>query len=209
MHKVVEPKILYLGTPVILLSTMNEDDTPNLAPMSSGWWLSQSCMLGMSTRSKTVSNLKRTRECVINLPSVDLVSAIDRLALTTGRNPVPQYKQAIGYQYEADKFGVAGLTRVESHLVKPPRVTECPIQLEAQVMNIHQFGHDDEHLAGIEVRIIRVHVDESLLVHPDSNHIDPNKWQPLIMNFCEFFGLGQQVHPSRLAKAFNPIEVVE
>ncbi len=209
MHKVVEPKILYLGTPVILLSTMNEDDTPNLAPMSSGWWLGWSCMLGMSTRSKTVDNLQKTGECVLNLPSVDLVSAIDRLALTTGRNPVPQYKQAIGYQYEADKFEVAGLTRVESHLVKPPRVVECPIQLEAEVMNIHQFGHDDEHLAGIEVRIIRVHVDVSLLVHPDSNHIDPNKWQPLIMNFCEFFGLGQQVHPSRLAKAFNPIEVVE
>ena len=206
MHRVVEPKILYLGTPVILISTMNEDETPNLAPMSSGWWLGWSCMLGMSTRSKTVSNLRRTGECVLNLPSIELVNAVDRLALTTGSDPVPEYKQAIGYQYKPDKFDVAGLTQTASHLVKPHRVSECPIQLEAKVRNIHPFGTDDDHLAGIEVRILRVHVDETLLVHPDSHHIDPHKWQPLIMNFCEFFGLSHQVHPSRLATAFNPVE---
>ena len=51
MHRVIEPNILYFGTPVILISSLNEDGTPNLALMSSGWWLDQSCMLGMSTRS--------------------------------------------------------------------------------------------------------------------------------------------------------------
>lgn len=62
MHKIVQPKILYFGTPVILISTINDDGSPNIAPMSSGWWLDQSCMLGMSDQSKTVSNLLRTRE---------------------------------------------------------------------------------------------------------------------------------------------------
>ena len=207
MHKVLEPRILYFGTPVVLLSTMNEDETPNLAPISSAWWLDWSCVLGMSTRSKTVSNLRRTGECVINLPSVDLVSHVDRLALTTGANPVPPYKAAIGYEYKPDKFQVAGLTPVASQLVEPPRVAECPVQLEAEVVNIHAIGTAEEHLASIEVRVQRVHVDESLLVHPDHSYIDPKKWQPLIMNFCEFFGLGAQVHPSRLATAFNPVEV--
>ena len=31
----VEPAILYFGTPVVLISTVNEDGTSNLAPMSS------------------------------------------------------------------------------------------------------------------------------------------------------------------------------
>jgi flavin reductase (DIM6/NTAB) family NADH-FMN oxidoreductase RutF len=84
MHKVIEPKILYFGTPVVLISTLNEDGSANLAPMSSAWWLHQSCMLGMSRRSKTVQNLIREKECVLNLPSSDLVSAVDRLALLTG-----------------------------------------------------------------------------------------------------------------------------
>lgn len=38
-HVIAEPHILYLGTPVVLVSTVNEDGTHNLAPFrrSSGW----------------------------------------------------------------------------------------------------------------------------------------------------------------------------
>lgn len=31
----IQPKILYFGTPVVLLSARNEEGSPNLAPMSS------------------------------------------------------------------------------------------------------------------------------------------------------------------------------
>lgn len=72
MHKVIKPNILYFGTPVVLISTRNEDGSTNLAPMSSAWWLNDSCMLGMSERSQTVQNLLRERECVLNLPSENL-----------------------------------------------------------------------------------------------------------------------------------------
>jgi flavin reductase (DIM6/NTAB) family NADH-FMN oxidoreductase RutF len=204
MHSVTEPKILYFGTPVVLISTLNEDGSTNLAPMSSAWWLGWSAMLGMSTRSKTVSNLRREGECVLNLPSVDLVDAVDRLALTTGRNPVPEYKQAMGYQFEPNKFEIAGLTPISSHVVKPLRAVECQVQLEARVIQIHQFGPVDDHLAGIEIEILRAHIDEALLVPGRPNHIDPDKWQPLIMNFTEFYGLTAKVHPSRLAKVYRP-----
>jgi flavin reductase (DIM6/NTAB) family NADH-FMN oxidoreductase RutF len=36
---VVEPSILYFGTPVVLISTLNQDRSVNVAPMSSAWWL--------------------------------------------------------------------------------------------------------------------------------------------------------------------------
>lgn len=38
-HMAIEPSILYFGTPVVLLSTENEDGSFNLAPMSSAWAL--------------------------------------------------------------------------------------------------------------------------------------------------------------------------
>jgi hypothetical protein len=42
-----------------------------------------------------------------------------------------------------------------------------------------------------------------------ANRIDPDKWSPLIMNFQKFYGLGGQVHPSRLAdipeQAYAPL----
>ena len=74
MHKTVEPAILYLGTPVVLISTQNENGSPNLAPMSSAWWLGWRCMLGLAASSKTPQNLRRTGECVLNLPSADMVA---------------------------------------------------------------------------------------------------------------------------------------
>ncbi len=35
VYKEIHPKILYYGMPVYLLSTLNEDDTTNISPMSS------------------------------------------------------------------------------------------------------------------------------------------------------------------------------
>src|SRR5712692_3618590 len=85
VHKTIEPTILYFGTPVALISSLNLDGSPNLAPMSSAWWLGWSCMLGLGQMGQTSDNLIRTRECVINLPSEDLVTQVDRLALLPGR----------------------------------------------------------------------------------------------------------------------------
>ncbi|MCI3922581.1 flavin reductase family protein [Paenibacillus sp. TRM 82003] len=204
MHKVVEPKIFYFGTPVVLISTLNEDNSVNLAPISSAWSLHQSFMLGISNRSQTVQNLLRERECVLNLPSVDLVNAVDRLALLTGRNPVPEYKVRQGYKYEPNKFGAAQLTQTPSDIVKPSCVKECPVQLEAIVKHVHDFGEDPSTLAAIEVKIVKSHVNEQILMDGEENYIDPDKWNPLIMNFCEFYGIGKKVHPSRLAPVFAP-----
>lgn len=202
LHKVIEPKILYFGTPVVLISTRNEDGSPNLAPMSSVWWLNQSCMLGMSGKSQTVENLLREGQGVLNLPSSDLVSAVDRLALTTGRDPVPEYKEKMGYRYEPDKFGLSGLTPLPADLVNAPRVAECPIQLEARVEQVHGFDEQRGTIKAIEMSIARVHIDEHLLVPGTENYIDPERWNPLIMSFCEFFGLSGKVHHSRLEAAF-------
>jgi flavin reductase (DIM6/NTAB) family NADH-FMN oxidoreductase RutF len=202
MHRTIEPRILYFGTPVVLISTQNENGSFNLAPMSSAWWLDQSCMLGMGSRSKTVENLVRERECVLNLPSADLAEAVDRLALTTGKNPVPGYKAKKGFQHIQDKFAHAGLTPVASEKVCPPRVAECTVQLEAVVERLHQFSVPEDYTMAIEVRIIRVHIDEAILDSEKRHYIDADKWNPLIMSFCEFYGLSKNIHPSRLAKVF-------
>jgi flavin reductase (DIM6/NTAB) family NADH-FMN oxidoreductase RutF len=212
-HVVAEPHILYLGTPVVLISTINEDGTHNLAPNSSAFWLGWRGVLGIASASQTTRNLLRTGECVLNLPSVNEVAAVDRIARTTGTNPVPEFKKTLGYVYEPDKFGRAGMTRVASHTVSAARALECPIQLEAVVSAVHGMGEDSDQLRGflnlIEVRIQRVHVHPDLLMEGHVNRIDPDKWSPLIMNFQKFYGLSQQVHPSRLAeipeKAYEPL----
>lgn len=202
MHVNSEPPILYFGTPVVLISTLNEDGSCNLAPMSSAFWLGWRCMLGLAAFSKTTQNMIRTGECVLNLPSVTEVAAVNRLALTTGSNPVPAFKSGQGYRHEADKFGIAGLTPMASETVAPPRVRECPVQLEARVAATHGVGDDNPAQRGfilcIETRIQRVHADESIIMSGEENRIDPDKWRPLIMSFQQFYGLGPQLHDSRL-----------
>ncbi|WP_328541126.1 flavin reductase family protein [Streptomyces sp. NBC_00344] len=194
---------MYFGTPVVMISTQNEDGSPNLAPMSSVWWVGQSCMLGLDETSKTTQNLVRTKECVINLVPSSLVDAVDRLALVTGTLNVPQHKLRKGYRCEPDKFGAAGLTVISSDEVEPPRVAECPIQLEASIDRIHPFGEADSGLLAFDARVVRAHVQEELLVPDRRNHVDADKWDPLIMKFCEYYGRGENLQPSSLARGWG------
>jgi flavin reductase (DIM6/NTAB) family NADH-FMN oxidoreductase RutF len=203
MHVTAHPSILYFGTPVALLSTVNEDGSANLAPMSSVFWLGWRCYLGLSGASKTTENMRRTRQVVINLPSSAQVRAVDRLARTTGSNPVPPDKLKRGYRYVKDKFACAEVTPVPSETILPPRVAECPVQLEAVLE--HEHGYDENgplagRIAVIEARMMRLHAEESILMDGHADRIDPDKWRPLIMSFQEFYGLGPKIHPSKLGE---------
>ena len=202
MHRPIDPAILYFGTPVVLVSSTNPDGSANLAPMSSAWWLGRSCMLGFGARSHTPANIERTGQCVLNLPSVNEVAAVNRLARTTGSNPVPDWKRQNGYRHVHDKFAVAGLTPLPSEQVAPPRVAECPIHLEAVLEEVHPVARNDPHrrLVAMEVRIVRVHADDSVRLAGHEDRIDPARWRPLIMSFQQFYGLGEQVHSSTLAR---------
>lgn len=203
VHRAVEPAFLYLGTPVVLVTSRNEDGTTNIAPMSSAWWLGWSCMLGFDATSQTPRNLARTPECVLNLPAAGLVAAVDRLAATTASSPMPTHKRLLGYRTEPDKWAAAGLTRMRSHVVAPERIAECAIHLECVVVARHAFGVHDPRLLipsiAVEVRIVKVHVDEALLSKEFENRIDPLAWKPLIMSFREFFSTGDVLQDSRLA----------
>ena len=84
----------------------------------------------------------------------------------------------------------------------PPRVLECPVQMEGVVEEIRPFGKNVNANA-FEVHITNLHVDETLLTGNLTRgpHIDPLQRRPLIMSFCRFFGIGAEVHPSRLAES--------
>lgn len=198
-----EPSILYFGTPVALLSTLNPDGSANLAPKSSVFWLGWRAILGLSAASQTAQNLRRTGEVTINLPSASMADHVDRLALTTASDPVPDYKAQRGYMYEAKKFARAGLTKLSSETVAPPRVQEAPVQLEAKIEAIHSLAAEDPDQTGkiltFEARILRVHLHDDILLEGQTDRVDPDKWRPLIMSFQKFYGLTQQLHPSKLS----------
>ncbi len=79
------------------------------------------------------------------------------------------------------------------------------MQLKARVEAVHGLADDDPKQRGqrkvFELRILRVHVEDSLLLSGEPNRINSDKWRPLIMSFQQFYGLeGSQVHDSALAQ---------
>lgn len=198
MHIASNPSILYFGTPVVLISTLNDDGSLNLAPISSIFWLGYRCMIGIAVSSKSSENILRTKECVLNLPSVAQAAQVNQLALTTGSDPVPAGKLKKGYRYVQDKFGHAGLTPLPASKVQAMRVMECPVQLEATLAGIHHMASAT--VVSMELKIEQVHLDTSILFKGEPDRIDPDKWRPLIMSFQELYGLSEKVQVSALAQ---------
>ncbi|MER6344961.1 flavin reductase family protein [Streptomyces sp. NPDC001595] len=185
-HVRISPSILYFGTPVALLTTVNPDGSPNLAPVSSVWALGHTVVLGIGGESRTAENLAARPELVISLPSPGMWRSVEALAPLTGADPVPPGKRAV-YRHEPDKFAAAGLTPQPARTVRPPRVAECPLQLEATVRANHPGGPDG-HFRVVECAVTRVHADPAIVV-PGTDHVDPAAWSPLVYNFRHYHGL--------------------
>ncbi|MFZ0579509.1 MAG: flavin reductase family protein [Candidatus Acidiferrales bacterium] len=200
IFRTIEPKILYFGTPVALISSLNDDGESNLAPMSSFWALGWTLLLGLLDETKTADNMRRHPECVINLPSPDMWERVEKLAPLTGKTPVPDIK-AKQFRFEPHKFPVAGLTPLASEAVKPMRAKECPVHMEARVVKMHELsGARLQQLGGgiaAEVEVVRVHVASDFVIK--DNYIDAAKWSPLIYNFRHYYKLAEH----ELGKTFR------
>ncbi|QND51397.1 flavin reductase family protein [Phyllobacterium sp. 628] len=193
-HITITPSVLYFGTPVVLVTTRNEDGSSNITPMSSAWSLGDRVVLGLASTGQGCINLLRERECVLNFACAGLSPNVERIAKATGCNPVPDYKAKIGYHYVADKFALGGFTPIASELVAAPRISECPMQIEAKVVAVH--GSQGAAQAGphpgwfiVETQALRVHAHQQIVV-PKTQHIDTDEWHPLFYIFRHYFSTG-------------------
>lgn len=196
-HLTIRPSVLYFGTPVVLMTTLNPSGAANITPMSSAWALGDRVVLGLGSAGQGAENLLRDGACVLNLPSAALWPQVERIACTTGRDPVPAYKADAGYEHVADKFALGGFTRLASELVQPPRIQECPLQLEAELVGAYgeqamaTAEQGAAHLI-VETRVVRVHAHREVVV-PGTQHIDTQHWRPLFYVFRHYFGLGDDL----------------
>ena len=75
----------------------------------------------ISNRNYTFDILKVTKECVINIPTVELAEKVVGCGNTSGRT--------------VDKFKVFGLTCVHALCVRAPLIEECYANLECKVID--------------------------------------------------------------------------
>ncbi len=117
VYKLLEPG------PVVMVTTARKG-RPNVMTMS---WLTmmdfEPPIVGiiMGEQSYSFGNLKATKECVINIPAVELAKKVVRVGNTTGA--------------KVDKFKIIGLTPVPAVRVKPPLIKECFANFECKVID--------------------------------------------------------------------------
>ncbi|MDP4261409.1 MAG: flavin reductase family protein [Bacteroidota bacterium] len=109
--------------PVVMLTTARRGQN-NVMTMSWHTMLEfEPPLIGcvISNRDYTFNILKATRECVINIPTVELAAKVVRAGNTSGR--------------DIDKFKAFALTAVTASLVKAPLIDECYANLECKVVD--------------------------------------------------------------------------
>lgn len=154
--------------PIAFASTVDKDGHPNLAPFSffnafgsnpPVVVFSPARRVRDNTIKHTLENIYETKEVVINVVNYAMVR---QASLASSE-----------YPKGVDEFIKAGFTPAPSHIVKPFRVKESPVQMECKVLEVKETGKMGGAANLIICEILLMHIDEAVLT-PDSK-IDPNK----------------------------------
>ncbi|HVX24749.1 MAG TPA: flavin reductase family protein [Parafilimonas sp.] len=155
--------------PIALVSTIDKDGNVNLSPFSFFNLFSYNPAVVVFSPSRggrnnsikhTLENIFEVPEAVINICDYNMVHQVS-LSSTS-------------YPKGTDEFIKAGLTKVPSTQIKPPRVAEAKVQMECRVIEVKSLGE----IAGagqlVLAEIICMHVDKSIL-NEDASMIDQIK----------------------------------
>ncbi len=141
--------------PIGWVSTMGADGSVNLAPYSFfNAFNYHPPIIGFSSvgEKDSLRNCRETGEFVWNLATMALAEKMN--------------ESCAAVKYGVDEFGLAGLTKLASSLVKPPRVAEAGVNFECKVTEIHNLktaagaGSPSWIVFG---EVVAVHIEKGLL----------------------------------------------
>ena len=144
--------------PIAFASTVDKEGNPNLSPFSFFnvfssnppiMVFSPSRRVRDNTTKHTLDNVESTKEVVINVVNYDIVQ---QMSLSS-----TEYPQGI------NEFKKAGLTMLESDVIKPFRVAESPIQFECKVNDIIKLGTEGGAGNLIICEVVKFHVSKDIL----------------------------------------------
>jgi len=144
--------------PIALASTIDENGNRNLSPFSFFNVFSANPPIAIFSPARrgrdkstkhTYENVKVVPEVCINIVNHDLVQ---QTSLSSTE-----------YSKETDEFVKAGLTPLDSELIKPARVAESPVQIECRVKEVVELGTEGGAGNLIISEIVMMHVSEDVL----------------------------------------------
>ena len=162
---------IVIPRPIGWISTISEDGINNLAPFSYFNAVGDdpphvmfSTVHSNNLNKDTLNNVLATKQFVVNMVTEDLVEQMNRTS-----QPIPANES---------EFELAGLTPIASSLVLPPRVKECKITMECEMVHHYQLENSKAGGATIVIgKIVLFHVDESVLL--DNYKINLETYKPI------------------------------
>lgn len=149
---------IVIPRPIGWISTINEDGIHNLAPFSyfnavgdDPPHIMFSTVHSNNLNKDTLNNVLATKQFVVNMVTEDLVEQMNLTSQPIAANE--------------SEFELAGLTPIASSLVKPPRVKECKITMECEM--VHHYKLENSKTGGATIvigKIVLFHIDESVLL---------------------------------------------
>lgn len=109
--------------PVVLVTT-HDGEKSNIMTISWTMVLDFTPLFALTTGpwNHSFGALQRNRECVISIPTVDMLDTVVGIGTCSGR--------------DTDKFAWFQLTPLPGKVVKPPLIKECLANIECQVIDI-------------------------------------------------------------------------
>ena len=161
--------------PAVLVTVGNGDEANVLTIAWTGIISTNPPRLYVSVRPTRHSYklLKESGEFVVNVPSADMVRAVDFAGIYTGA--------------KLDKFKKCNFTKCESKCVKAPTIAECKIALECRVFEVIESGTHHVFLADI----LNVSCNEDIV--DKDGRICYEKANLLAYSHGEYFPLGKKI----------------
>jgi flavin reductase (DIM6/NTAB) family NADH-FMN oxidoreductase RutF len=154
--------------PIAFASTIDANGKPNLSPFSFFNVFSTNPPILIfsparrvrdNTTKHTLENVIATKEVVINVVNYDIVQ---QMSLSSTE-----------YEKGVNEFIKAGLTQIPSHMVKPYRVAESPVQFECKVNQIIALGEEAGAGNLVICEVLKIHINEAIL--DENGVIDQHK----------------------------------
>ena len=151
--------------PIAFVSTISDSGNVNLSPYSFFNAVSYDPPLIIFSSSKftsdgklkdSLSNIEQNGEFVVNIVNENIVEAMNATAAE--------------YPEDVNEFDIANLTQIDSDLVKPPRLSESPVNMECKLERIITLG-TEAHPQGLVIgEIIQLHIDDEIISGHRINH---------------------------------------
>lgn len=144
--------------PIAFASTIDAEGNPNLSPFSFFNVFSANPPILIfsparrvrgNTTKHTLENAEITKEVVINVVNYDIVQQMSLSSTEYGKG--------------VNEFEKAGLTMLQSDMVKPFRVAESPVQFECKVNDIIHLGNEGGAGNLIICEVVKLHINETVL----------------------------------------------